>query len=546
MGIFLQLAGQTYVRSLALNMKNEMRAGWFYSPSQIGRYALSRIPTLKPPRTKLKNPYTVLRQLNKHQWNMFAVGWVAWVWDSFDFFTVSLCITEIAEDFGVQNSEVSWGITVTLMLRSLGALIAGSFSDRYGRKWVMIANLFAFIVLELCTAFTQDLPSFLGVRALYGIAMGGLLGPAASSALEDLPYNARGILSGLFIQGYATGYLLGAIFYRALVPTTEPYPGWRSLFYFGAVPPVFIILWRWYLPETNYFQVLKAERETKEIEKAAAAESGKKTSSLKAFLKDSAAAMKANWFLFVYMVVLMAGFNSISHGTQDFYPTFLKDQLGFGATQTTVVTVVGQIGALIGGTVGGYVSTFTGRRLAMMTSCVIGGALVPAYVLLKDMSLVASGFFEQFFVGAVWGPIPVHLIEMSPPALRSLIMGLTYQLGNLASSASATIQAVIGERFPLPPGPDGDERFDYGRVIGIFCGAVWAYILFFLFVGPEMSQEERNEEAEQAREYERMREQGISLREIGIARAKGVNAIMESGMSEPQEEKAAVELKENA
>ncbi|KAI6834678.1 sugar transporter family protein, partial [Hortaea werneckii] len=382
--------------------------------------------------------------------------------------------------------------------------------------------------------------------ALYGIAMGGLLGPAASSALEDLPYDARGILSGLFIQGYATGYLLGAIFYRALVPTTEPYPGWRSLFYFGAVPPVFIILWRWYLPETNYFQVLKAERETKEAEKAAASEQDEKTSSLKAFLKDSAAAMKANWFLFVYMVVLMAGFNSISHGTQDFYPTFLKDQLGFGATQTTVVTVVGQIGALIGGTVGGYVSTFTGRRLAMMKSCVIGGAVVPAYVLLKDMSLVASGFFEQFFVGAVWGPIPVHLIEMSPPALRSLIMGLTYQLGNLASSASATIQAVIGERFPLPPGPDGDERFDYGRVIGIFCGAVWAYILFFLFVGPEMTQEERNEEAEQAKEYERMREQGISLREIGIARAKGVNATMEPGMSEPQEEKAAVELKENA
>ncbi|KAI7236278.1 sugar transporter family protein [Hortaea werneckii] len=378
---------------------------------------------------------------------------------------------------------------------------------------------FAFIILELCTAFTQDLPSFLGVRALYGIAMGGLLGPAASSALEDLPYDARGILSGLFIQGYATGYLLGAIFYRALVPTTEPYPGWRSLFYFGAVPPVFIILWRWYLPETNYFQVLKAERETKEAEKAAAAQQGEKTSSLKAFLKDSAAAMKANWFLFVYMVVLMAGFNSISHGTQDFYPTFLKDQLGFGATQTTVVTVVGQIGALIGGTVGGYVSTFTGRRLAMMTSCVIGGALVPAYVLLKDMSLVASG---------------------------SLIMGLTYQLGNLASSASATIQAVIGERFPLPPGPDGDERFDYGRVIGIFCGAVWAYILFFLFVGPEMTQEERNEEAEQAKEYEKMREQGISLREIGIARAKGVNATIEPGMSEPQEEKAAVELKENA
>lgn len=141
-----------------------MRAGWFYSPSQISRYALSRIPSLKPPRTHLKNPYAVLRQLNKHQWNMFAVGFVGWVWDSFDFFTVSLCITEIATDFEVANSDVSWGLTVTLMLRSVGALISGSFSDRYGRKWVMIANLVLFIVLELCTAFTYQLSTFLTVR----------------------------------------------------------------------------------------------------------------------------------------------------------------------------------------------------------------------------------------------------------------------------------------------------------------------------------------------------------------------------------------------
>lgn len=40
---------------------------------------------------------------------------------------------------------------------------------------------------------------------------------------------------------------------------------------------------------------------------------------------------------------------------------------------------------------------FLADGIIVMTSCVIGGALVPAYVLLKDMSLVASGFFEQFF-----------------------------------------------------------------------------------------------------------------------------------------------------
>ena len=109
------------------------------------------------------------------------------------------------------------------------------------------------------------------------------------------------------------------------------------------------------------------------------------------------------------MVILMAGFNSISHGTQDLYPTFLKNQLGFSATQTTVTTVVGQLGALTGSTIIGYCSTFTGRRLAMMIACVFGGALVPAYMMLRNDDIIATVFFEQFFVGGVWGPIPVCL-----------------------------------------------------------------------------------------------------------------------------------------
>ena len=105
------------------------------------------------------------------------------------------------------------------------------------------------------------------------------------------------------------------------------------------------------------------------------------------------------------MVVLMAGFNSVSHGSQDLYPTFLKDQVGMGATQVTVITVVGQIGALIGSTLIGFLSTFTGRRLAMMTACVFGGALVPSYIMLRNDDLIATTFFEQFFVGGVWGPM---------------------------------------------------------------------------------------------------------------------------------------------
>jgi SHS family lactate transporter-like MFS transporter len=58
-------------------------------------------------------------------------------------------------------------------MRPVGALIFGICCDRYGRRWPMIANLVLLMVLELASGFCNTLPQFIGVRSLYGIAMGG-------------------------------------------------------------------------------------------------------------------------------------------------------------------------------------------------------------------------------------------------------------------------------------------------------------------------------------------------------------------------------------
>ncbi|KAF2994116.1 hypothetical protein E8E14_000970 [Neopestalotiopsis sp. 37M] len=492
-----------------------MEAGWLYSGRQIKQYFLTRVTSLRPPRAELRNPVAVLRDLDRHQWLMFLVGLLGWVWDAFDFFTVSFCLTEIVAEFDTTDTAVSWGITVTLMLRSVGAVIFGALSDRYGRKWPMIINLGLFIVLELGTGFTQNLSQFLAVRSLYGIAMGGLYGPAAATALEDLPYDARGLLSGVFQTGYSMGYLLTAVFYRALVPTTIH--GFRSLFWFGAGPPVLIIAFRWYLPETNAFLVMKAEREAA----LANGSEGSDKPAARAWLKEFASGLRSNWVLFAYLVILMTGYNSSSHGSQDLYPTFLKSQVGLSATDVTITSVVGQFGSMIASASLGWLSSFAGRRLTMITGCIYGAAVVPAYVLPRSRKLIASAFFQQFAIGWVFGPIPIYLSEMAPPQLRSTVMGLTYQLGNLASSASVTIQTTIGERFPLAP-ENGVARYDYGKVIGIFLGVVWVFMAIVTFLGPEMTQEERAEQSASANYLEKLRKDGVSLAEIGILKAKAV------------------------
>lgn len=91
----------------------------------VGRYFATRISTLKPPMHKAPNPFKLLAMLNFQQWMFFLVAFLAWSWDAFDFFTVSLTVTQLAKQFGKTNSDITWGITLVLMLRSVGSVIFG-------------------------------------------------------------------------------------------------------------------------------------------------------------------------------------------------------------------------------------------------------------------------------------------------------------------------------------------------------------------------------------------------------------------------------------
>ncbi|KAH9204941.1 major facilitator superfamily domain-containing protein [Leptodontidium sp. 2 PMI_412] len=172
----------------------------------------TRLPTLKPQLNPTPNPFTLLRELTLHQWLFFLLGFLAWTWDAFDFHTVTLTYSELAETFNRKPSEISVAVTLVLMFRPLGAAIFGFMSDRYGRKWPFVVNCILLIIFELATGFCKTYRQFLAVRAMFGIAMGGIYGNAAATALEDCPEEARGLMSGVYQSGHAFGYLLATVF----------------------------------------------------------------------------------------------------------------------------------------------------------------------------------------------------------------------------------------------------------------------------------------------------------------------------------------------
>jgi SHS family lactate transporter-like MFS transporter len=148
----------------------------------------------------------------------------------------------------------------------------------------------------LGAGFVQTFRQFLAVRSLFGVAMGGIWGLAAATALENLPMEVRGLASGVVQQGYAFGYLIAAVINLTLVPETRT--GWRSLFWCAAGISAFAAAIRALLPESAIF--LRA----KELEKERGVTTSNKT---RVFINETKAMLRKHWLLCIYAVILMTG-----------------------------------------------------------------------------------------------------------------------------------------------------------------------------------------------------------------------------------------------
>src|ERR1700687_156527 len=129
----------------------------------------------------------IARSLTGAQRKTFVASFLGWTLDAFDYFLVTFVVAKIAGDFGRSIPDVAFAITITLMMRPLGALIFGWFADRFGRRVPLMVDIGLYSLIELLTAFSPNLGVFLVLRALFGIAMGGEWGLGAALAMESLP-----------------------------------------------------------------------------------------------------------------------------------------------------------------------------------------------------------------------------------------------------------------------------------------------------------------------------------------------------------------------
>src|SRR6266576_5501324 len=347
-------------------------------------------------------------QHDGHAAALFA-GFLGWTLDAFDFFLVVVTLTAIAKEFHRSDKEIALSLALTLGFRPVGAFIFGLLADRYGRRLPLMLDLVFFSVIEVLSGLAPNYTTFLVLRALFGIGMGGEWGVGASLAMEKVPPRLRGVLSGLLQEGYAAGYLLAAGCYFFVFP----HCGWRPLFFIGGLPALLAIYVRLHVKESEVWKKTRHEN-----------------------WSQLGRAIASHWKLFLYLVLLMMMMNFVSHGTQDMYPTLLKRQWGFSPQKVAAVTAVSMVGAIIGGLIFGLLSDRFGRRRTMITALIGAVAVIPLWAFSPSLGLlVAGGFLMQFMVQGAWGVIPAHLSELSPDSVRGFLPGFAYQCGVLLAGS---------------------------------------------------------------------------------------------------------------
>ena len=353
-----------------------------------------------------------LRVLDRTQRHTVAATFLGWTLDAFDYFLLVMVMPAVAETFHVPVKDVAFALLLTLAFRPLGALIFGRLADRYGRRRVLMIDVTLYSVLGLACAFAPSLLVLLVLRSLFGIAMGGEWGTGASLAMESIPARSRGIVSGILQSGYPCGYLLCAIAYGFLFNSI----GWRGMFVLGILPALLVLYLRRSVPESPVFEQRMRAGTRRGVRET----------------------MRGRWRLFAYLIVTMAVFNAFSHGSQDVYPTFLKLQRHFDTHMVSLLTIILNLGALVGGIVFGQWSEKIGRRRAMAIACVLALPSIPLWSYGGSVLLLAIGaFWVQVAVQGAWGVVPGYLNELSPDDVRGTLPGFAYQLGNLIASGTA-------------------------------------------------------------------------------------------------------------
>lgn len=346
------------------------------------------------------------REITRAQWMSFLAAWVGWVLDAFDFTIYIVVAGSIIKEFGVSPLAIGGSLTLTLLVRMAGGMVAGWMADRWGRRLPLMISLVWFAVFDAAIYFAPTFGTLLVLRTLFGFGMGAEWTAGTALAMESFPPRSRKFASGLLQAGWPVGFLLAAVTAYFVVPAF----GWRAMFLIAALPAVLVIPIRFMVKDEGV-----------------PADAVKSTGAVKDLMSPAVLKM-----LILGSLVSALGF-IVYYGLTTPYMG-LHLELGFTAANGYINLIWFNVGMLVGVIAAGAVANRWGVIAALVAPALAMVVAMPLFVGLVP-SLMSVGAFLGGCLGAGYsGVTPVLTTSLFPEHVRARAIGIVYHAGALIAA----------------------------------------------------------------------------------------------------------------
>jgi len=390
---------------------------------------------------------------------------LGWIVDSFDFNVLTFIVIDIQRSFTVDRALAGLLGTVTLAMRLVGGTLAGTASDKWGRKLPLLFSVLWFSIFAFLAGFSTSYAMLFALRALFGLGMGGEWAAGMPLVLEHWPAKLRGLASGLLLGGWYWGYLFSAAVFQFVYPlfSGKPDIGWRVMFW-AAILPALLTLWiRTRVPESPVW--LERQRHLKQAKLEGRVAKEPQVSIFEIFKP------KLLWTT-IQTTAVIGSFMCIYYSVNFWYPTFLRD----AGRPVLAYLAAFNVGAIVGTAVWGRLSeTVLGRRGAGSITLVLGIASLPFYLHAHTSTTLWIGALMMGAFGmGIWGMAPAYTLERFPTSVRGVGPGFCYHAG-----------AALGAMMPWALGllQDRGMTLVNGMTVAMLISAAFAFIA--LWLGPE-------------------------------------------------------------
>lgn len=368
------------------------------------------------------------------------------MFDGYDVVIYGATIPLLKEEWGISDIVAGSISSYTTIGTAIGAILFGLYSDRFGRKRIIIFTTFLFSFFTFLSGFASTPFLFIICRIIAGLGFGGVMPNVAALISEYAPTKHRAAIISLIFCGYSVGAMIASFSGQVLLGKF----GWQPVYWIAGLPLLTLPFIVRIIPES--INSLMKQKDTKglvtvlqKVEPKLPQDAQFTYGQQEELQKSSVRDLFKNKLGLSTMMFWLSCFCTfiLMYSLNTWLPTLMMNA-GYDLKSSLIFVAVLQIGAVTGTMVFGKFIHLLGFKRV----------LIPLYFV-GAIALILIGFSKNIYLAyvliAIIGAASVGLQNMSNAYVaeyysvdvRAAALGSTMAFGRLGSIVAPTYMGIL-------------------------------------------------------------------------------------------------------